>query len=560
MNRLERELLAIVIVAVVATIALTLLWCACPERDRESSRPPKSWVLPSGPAYVAACLRRAGFDVQGHTFTGVDSFRERLRGKFDVVMTGGLCCHYHELRGIIHDARMSGAITVLGGGIVTSEPELITRALRPDYSILGQGEQTAVELTQALAKGNSEWDIPGLATVGCAGVFAMSTPRDEITDLDSLPFPDYGMFGLRERMNNARPSDRDALNVFDYPREYTIVGSRGCPYSCSFCYHTSTVHFASRTVGNIMSEIRMAVGVYRANIITFIDELFTVNDARLSDFCQQMTELRMSAGDIRWTCQTRVAGLKRETLRMMEEAGCYLVGFGFESHSQTVLDSMHKHITTAQIDQALKWTRETRMAIGANFILGDRAETVGTARETFEFCRRNRHAGFWITGIMAVPNSPDYQLCVSRGIIRDRLDHIANHWSEHLNFSRMTDREHDACMTRAYLDNLRIYRAWSWRWHDGISYVCPHCLTTQFLANYHLPRFARHRAICRSCGGSLLVSGLWRMVVEVLIAWIVPRAAWPYRLLKLVKRLAKLPTFVVIRFLRLRLQRQVLWP
>jgi radical SAM superfamily enzyme YgiQ (UPF0313 family) len=501
---------------------------------------PQSTILPSGPAYVASSLSAAGFDVEGYFFKDVDDYVGRLAmGRYDVVMTGGLCSHFHTLKTVVHEARRHGAITVLGGGIVTSEPELIHRALGPDYSVLGQGEATAVELATRLENKSNPDDILGIAYVGDDGQFTRTGPRPEIADLDSLPFPDYDLFGLRERLDAARPSDEDRFNVFDNPREYPVIGSRGCPYSCSFCYHTSNRHYRCRSIPNIMAEVTKVVTEYGVNILFFLDELFTANETRLREFCQAMIEFRRTAPhEVVWQAAVRVDKLKPQMLDMMKAAGCYIASYGFESHSQSVLNSMHKHITTEQIDNAVRWTLDRKMAVQANFILGDRAETVETASETLRYRAEHPELGIQVGAIMVVPNSLDYQYCVSKGIIRDRLDHIANHWSDWINYSQMTHKEHDRMLTEIYLLNLRrVYRAVVRHSSaDSVEYSCPHCLTDQTMRRYALPRFGRHRVICRNCGGRLLLSGWLRMLFERMVVLVTPRAAWPYRLLKLLRK------------------------
>ena len=287
-----------------------------------------------------------------------------------------------------------------------------------------------------------------------------------------------------------------------------------------------------------MAEVTKVVTEYGVNIVFFLDELFTANETRLREFCEAMIEFRRTAPhEVVWQAAVRVDKLKPEMLDMMKAAGCYIASYGFESHSQAVLDSMHKHITTEQINNAVRWTLDRKMAVQANFILGDRAETVETASETLRYRSQHPELGIQVGAIMVVPNSPDYQYCVSKGIIRDRLDHIANHWSDWINYSKMTNQEHDRMLTEIYLMNLRhVYRAVVRHPDpDSVEYSCPHCLTDQTMRRYTLPRFGRHRVICRNCGGRLLLSGWPRLLFERLVVLVTPRAAWPYRMLKLLR-------------------------
>src|ERR1035437_7207748 len=108
---------------------------------------PPSVFPATGPAYVAAMLKREGHQVVGHVLQGSWQFRGMVHnGQYDLVMSGGVSSQLGEIRSMLDIARQEGVTTVVGGGIVSAEPELMTREINPDYAILGQGEVTAVEL------------------------------------------------------------------------------------------------------------------------------------------------------------------------------------------------------------------------------------------------------------------------------------------------------------------------------------------------------------------------------------------------------------------------------
>ena len=78
-----------------------------------------------------------------------------------------------------------------------------------------------------------------------------------------------------------------------------------------------------------------------------------------------------------------------ELLRILKDSGCKVVSYGFESISDDVLKSMKKPITAEKIDNALKLTLKQGLAIQANFIFGDIAETKSTAYETLNYWKKN---------------------------------------------------------------------------------------------------------------------------------------------------------------------------
>ena len=504
--------------------------------------PKPTLLFPSGPAYVLACLKRAGFHAEGCVVENALEFAGRLRDcPPDVVMTGGLCSQFAGIREILNAARTISATTVLGGGIVTSEPELMHRALRPDYSILGQAEETAVELARSLQL-RTRFDVPGTARLLTDGSFHLAPARPEIVELDALPFPDYDALGLNRFLDAARPSDDVSLSIHDEPRQYLVVDSRSCPYRCTFCYHPSGDIYRQRSVGSIMREVEWAVTHFRANIIFFIGELLTAGKTRLFELCARMRELRAWAPQVVWQACVRVDNLSAYMLAAMKESGCYIANYGFESHSQAILDSMQKRIRVEQIDRAVAATQAARIALSANFLLGSRDETPETAAASFDYARRHPEAAIAVKHIYVAPRSPDYEYCVQRGVIHDRLDHIMHHWQDALNFTRMPARQWRRMMVQVlklgYFQRAR--RAVARRRPAAIEYTCPHCRATHRLWRYEWRPLRTKRVICRSCCQVFLLTGLPRLFADKILGAIIPDAAWPYPMMRAIASLSRL--------------------
>ena len=474
-------------------------------------------------------LKREGHQVVGHVFQGSWQFRGMVHnGQYDLVMSGGVSSQLGEIRSMLDIARQEGVTTVVGGGIVSAEPELMTREINPDYAILGQGEVTAVELVEAIRKQAGPETVKGVAYCRNGGFF--QTPsRPEIKDLDGLPFPDYEAFGFAENLDGMRPSDHYTRYLFDQPRDYPLVASRSCPYHCSFCYHTSGYKYRRRSLDSLMAEIEHVVPKYRINIITIMDELFGNNSSYVTEFCDRFAKFRAALPwDIRWSCQLRVAGLKAEMLDAMKAAGCYLVSYGFESYSAEVLASMKKHITPSQIHFALHSTLDRNIALQANFIFGDRAETRQTADETLAFWREHPQAGIQLGSLILCPASPDYLYCIERGLIKDRLTHIRHKLFDAVNMTAMTNVEFYHLVTEVLLLNVTNV-LWVSPLHydkESLTVQCPCCCRRVTYRNYRVGH--KKRMICRLCHKRFDVSPRWVIWASKAIAAVTPRRAWPY--------------------------------
>ncbi|MDO8567200.1 MAG: hypothetical protein Q7R57_00625, partial [Dehalococcoidales bacterium] len=164
---------------------------------------------------------------------------------------------------------------------------------------------------------------------------------------------------------------------------------------------------------------------YQFNILFVYDELFAVKKERVIEFCTRIKELKAKSGmDFDWTCDLRVTDVDKSMLAELKDAGCAFIGYGFESASQKVLNSMKKQTTVGQIEQAITLTGQAGIGVQGNFIFGDIAETPETAQETLDFFDRHcRDKMIFLSYIMPYPGSQIFQHCLDNQIISDRQDY-----------------------------------------------------------------------------------------------------------------------------------------
>ncbi len=474
-------------------------------------------VLPIGFAYILAAIKQAGHKTDcinlNHEYGDVREITHNAlkSKKYDYVCTGGLCIAYNELKKIsdaVHTFPDSPGL-IIGGGLITSEPELMFSALKPDYIVIGEGEETIEHLLSVLEEGGDVAGVQGIGYSNSNGDFVMPEPRPPISDLDSIAIPDLEGLGLEILLDSADAHDYD--DVFDHPRALPIIGSRSCPFLCTFCFHPLGNKYRKRSVDSIITEIEHHVKKHRINIVVFNDDCFGHSKEYVLEICSRMKELRASLSwDLRWRCSFIVTKVDAELIETMKDAGAYAVCFGFESYSQTVLDSMKKRIKPEQIHNAIHICLDNDMPILAFFIFGDPAETLQTANETLEFWRKHYTAGIELGFIVPYPGSQIYIRCVEKGIIKDKLDFIENHQGDVLNFTdNMSESDFEKLRVKVYLTELtyRMYAipsscAKTENGKFNIVVKCPHCKKQNDYGNViitTLSRLYHIRRICRHC-------------------------------------------------------------
>jgi radical SAM superfamily enzyme YgiQ (UPF0313 family) len=266
-------------------------------------------------------------------------------------------------------ARNGGKRVIYGGPHVTFLPE---EALEHgSFVVRGEGEETLLDLLEALGKGNPLENIHGLSF--WEEDRAKHNPdRPLIQDLNKLPIPDFTL-----------------IQGWD-PRQaiVTVATSRGCPYACKFCSVVSMFGRGYRVRSNdlIMEEIR--TNAAKARHLFFCDDNFAANPTRAKDLLKRMKE---EDGHPEWSTQVRAeSAFDPEFLELLRETRCWGVYIGFESASPQVLKAYRKKQDEKIMEQAIKAFHRHGIHIHGMFIVGSDEDTPETIHETIRFSLKNR--------------------------------------------------------------------------------------------------------------------------------------------------------------------------
>ncbi|NQT22871.1 MAG: cobalamin B12-binding domain-containing protein [Candidatus Omnitrophica bacterium] len=243
-----------------------------------------------------------------------------------------------------------------------------------DFVVRGEGEATLSELYDAMKNNTSCDDIKGISFKK-ERRFTHNPDRELIKDLDTLNFPKWDLFPVRKYESDFRIKD------FSMP----ILSSRGCPAQCTFCYKGIFGDmFRTRSPLKIVDEIEFLKQKFNIEEFAIIDDSFTSKPKRAMEVC----DLIVSRGiNLPWSLPAgiRVSTVSAELLKKLKAAGCYRVGLGIESGSQSILNSIKKGITLEQARKAVKLLKEARMESAGYFMIGNLGETEKTINSTIDF-------------------------------------------------------------------------------------------------------------------------------------------------------------------------------
>lgn len=463
---------------------------------------PESYYLPVGLAFISASLKRGGHEVDTCYIGQHDEFLGRQGERFDFIATGGMSSQLHIMRTARDIAREYGCKFVCGGPIISADPLTMARLIRPDYAVVGEGETTILELLKCLESGGELDAVQGVIYQK-DGDFVKTPERVDFPPIDAIPRPDLDGFGFAERLDRARPFDVYYLDLFDNPRDYPLITSRTCPFSCTFCFQPENRKYRVRDLDDVIDELRDVVFKYRINVVTIVDELFHAKNSRLIEFCEKFKAFRETVPwDLRWSCQARVAHMTEELLDKMSDSGCFMISYGIESYSETVLKSMRKNIKPEMIDSVIPATLRRGISVQGNFIFGDTAETLDTAQETLDYWRAHPEYGIVLYHLLPVPGSAIYHLARKKGLLPDLDDFLINRYFAPQNLTSMSYLDYME-MRRRVLRHELLFTKWQAPLRisrTSVEVRCSHCSAVNHYRNCeNNPLFFHTMTYCRSC-------------------------------------------------------------
>jgi anaerobic magnesium-protoporphyrin IX monomethyl ester cyclase len=258
---------------------------------------------------------------------------------------------------MIQLARRQGCVIIVSSSDSTDHYEQYLEK-GADFVLLGEGEQTLLELVTAIRNGEDGFDtIAGLAWQKNA-MPVRTAARKVMKDLDCLPLPAW-----------------DLVNIDSYKEIWmqqhgyfslNISTTRGCPFKCNWCAKPIYGNrYNARSPGHVVDEIKWLKERYDFDHIWMCDDIFGLKPGWVNEFADLVEEEHLR---FRFKIQSRADLLLQENyVQALARAGCENSWMGAESGSQKILDAMDKGTTVGQIAGATSLLR--RHGIRASFFI-----------------------------------------------------------------------------------------------------------------------------------------------------------------------------------------------
>lgn len=245
-------------------------------------------------------------------------------------------------------------------------------------------------------------------------------PDENPQDLDVLPFPDRDLiYQFQENRNNPIKN---------------IMTSRGCPFSCPYCYNSifnkmfkgRTIRY--RSINNVIEEALKLIKDYpETKYIFFVDDEFIGMKSRLYEFSEKWR--RQVA--IPFHAQLRVDFLTEEKVDMLKTAGCTSITFAIESGNERIRkDVLQRKISNKTIYDAAHLLHKKDISFRTENMLALPHETIDEALETLDLNIKCKPTIGWSSLFQPYPKTPLGDIVIKQGLFDGDLTSIPSTFFE----------------------------------------------------------------------------------------------------------------------------------
>jgi len=306
------------------------------------------------PQVVATWCEQEGHEVKMICYTGYEDLSKELPKDIDLVFI----CSFTQAALLAYSLsnyfRKKGAVTVLGGPHARCYPNDAIKYF--DYVLGFTHKSTIMEVLD-----------------NCARQGAIGKTLSAKQQPSSLP-------GVEERWRFIEPTLKKAPFLKIVP----MIGSLGCPYTCSFCID-STVPYQTLNFETIKKDLKFLLSKFKRPLVVWHDPNFGIR------FEENMNAIASvaSAKSFRFIAESSLSILTEEHLKVMQQNGFEAMLPGIESWYELGNKSKTSHIAGEEklnrISEHVNMMFKYIPYVQTNFVLGLDSDA---GNEPFELTKR----------------------------------------------------------------------------------------------------------------------------------------------------------------------------
>lgn len=271
-------------------------------------------------------------------------------------------------------------VSIVWGGVHASLlPHQTLKNSLIDFVVIGEGEETFLELVNSLKYKKSLENIKGLGYKKNDKIIINNLR--EFVDLNSLPEIPYNLVNINNYISEKSfATGRPARNIAFYT-------SRGCPHRCGFCYNKefNKGRWRGKSPERVFEEMKYLVDQYNINSLEIEDDEFFVDIERVRKICELIIKENLNI-EIFSACRINyLKNMDDEYLKLLYRSGFKTLSFGVESGSEKIIELIHKDIKLEEVFKTIKRLNNAGINSKYYFMAGFPTETIEDLYQTTDF-------------------------------------------------------------------------------------------------------------------------------------------------------------------------------
>lgn len=397
-------------------------------------------IYPLGMAIIATALKKAGHHVEQVDFLAsggstdglvqqVDRYRPdyigiSLRNIDNVDSTAsGENWYIEDARQLInHLRKITSAPIILGGPAFSILPETILEYTKADYGIVGEGEQSIVQLVDDL----------------------------KVNRIVSKIIRHKSSYLEEEQILS--PCWDDTLCQFYLAQSglLNLHTKRGCPYQCAYCSYPQLEgsKVRPRPVETVVEDIHHLVDLGCNRPIFFTDSVFNDRAGHYLTLAEKIIQCNLK---IKWYGYFRPTGIGLKELRLLKRSGLSAMEIGSDGMTDATLAGLNKQFGFESIEKMDRLCHSAQIPAAHFFMAGGPNENQQTVKEGLtNIARLNRSVVFLFSGIRILPATLLHKQALLEGVVSptDNLLKPRYYFSSKVSPSRMNEE-----ITAGFIEN-----------------------------------------------------------------------------------------------------------
>ena len=292
----------------------------------------------------------------------------------------------------------SKGVIIIGGAGFSIFPERLLSIFRPDYGIIGEGEESLRDLLVKLITGNDPSGIEGLVYF----------KNDEVLVNTHIKY-----------LNSLELNFNEELSDFYWERSgmLNIQTKRGCCYNCIYCSYPIIDGRKVRTLDTdlIVGTLERLYREKGINYVFFTDSVFNIHNSYNIELAEKIIK---SGIKVNWGAYFSPHNLSDDIFELFKRSGLKHVEFGTES---LCTDQMHRYGKNFSFEDVLLNSERClkyNIYYAHFLILGGIGENKETLKETMENSKKIRFSVFFpYIGMRIYPGTPLHGMAIEEGKI-----------------------------------------------------------------------------------------------------------------------------------------------